>query len=46
MKIHYVLRAQTLIQGLVHSNLQALQRVLLYFNTEDAINKRNHLKVK
>lgn len=34
MKIHYVLSVQTLIQGLVHSNLQALQRVLLDFNTE------------
>lgn len=34
MKIHYVLSAKTLIQRLVHSNLQALQRVLLDFNTE------------
>lgn len=46
MKIHYVLSAKTLIQRLVHSNLQALQRVLLDFNTGDAINKRNNPKVK
>lgn len=46
MKINYVLSAQTVIRGLVHSNLQALQRALLEFNTGDAINKKNNLKVK